>query len=442
MSSVSSTSSTSSTSSGGAVTFSGLASGVDTASIIDSIIKVESKPKTLLEDKKTYLSSELDTYKEFKTLLADFNTAVSGLNNETDLNSYQVTNNGSDYFSVSTNSLAKEGTYAVKVVSLAQQQKDVSTNVIADTKTTSLSGELKIGDKTVSYSGVTLDGLVDLVNGKNYGVTASMIDEGSGSGYRLMMTADTSGDKIDITGTGSIILDTSTNGHTVEGSKAHVVVDGVDYYGTSNALTNAIKGATLTLQEKSDSAKNVVIKSDAEDVISTQLKEMISAYNDINSSIKTIAESDSTLANSMKSVQNSLKTYLTNKSLVSLGVSSDWETGKLSLDSDKYKTAYEKDPNAVKVSLFGDNKNGLMNRLDDYLGQQVDSSKGFYATKKNSIDKETKKLDSSITAMETRLEKRRKTLEAQYSAMETLVSSFKSQGDYITSFFNTYNKSS
>ena len=131
MSSVSSTSSTSSTSSGGAVTFSGLASGVDTASIIDSIIKVESKPKTILEDKKTSLSSELDTYKEFKTLLEDFNTAVSGLNNETDLNSYQVTNNGSDYFSVSTSSLAKEGTYSVKVISLAQQQKDVSTNAIS-----------------------------------------------------------------------------------------------------------------------------------------------------------------------------------------------------------------------------------------------------------------------------------------------------------------------
>jgi flagellar hook-associated protein 2 len=41
--------------------------------------------------------------------------------------------------------------------------------------------------------------------------------------------------------------------------------------------------------------------------------------------------------------------------------------------------------------------------------------------------------------MTTRLEKRRATLESQFAAMETLVSSLNSQGDYLTSFFESYN---
>lgn len=435
-------SSTTSKSSKGTVTFSGLASGVDTASIVDSLIEAESAPKTLLENKETYLKTKLETYTEFNTLLDSFYGSVTGLNSANDLNSFEVTNNGSEYFSIKTNSLANEGTYAVKIVSLAQQQKDVSTTGIADTDTTSLSGELQIGDKTLSYDSVTLSDLVDLVNEGDYGVTASIINDGTNNGYRLMLTADTAGEELAITGTGSITLDTAASGHTVDGTTAHVVVDGVDYYSASNTMTNALKGATITLLGESDAADNVFIASNAEDVIATQLTEMVSAYNAINTYIDTLYDSDPTLANSMKSVQSSLKDYLTSNSLVAMGIKSDWETGELSFDSDTFSTVYADDPEAVKVALLGDDDNGLMNRLDDYLSGQINSTTGFLATKKNSINKEISRLDDNITAMETRLEKRRTLLEAQFSAMETLVSSLNSQGDYLTSFFDSYNSSS
>lgn len=454
MSSVSSTTSTAATtstatttsttakSSGGTVKFSGLASGVDTGSIVDSLIEAESAPKTLLENKETYLKAKLETYNDFNELLSDFYAASSGINNTTDLNTYNVTNNGSDYFSVSTNSLAKEGTYSIKVVSLAQQQKDVSSDTIADTDTTTLSGELTIGDETISYDAVTLSGLVDLINEKDYGITASVINDGSGNGYRLMLTSDTAGAETIITGTGSVTLDTATDGHTVAGTKAHVVVDGLDYYSTSNSVTNAIKGATITLVGESDAAKTAVIESGAEDVISTHLEEMVAAYNAINSYVKDIYDSDPTLANTMKSVQTGLENYLTSNALVNLGVTSDWETGELSFDSETFATAYADDASAVKSALLGDNNDGLMNRLDDYMGDKLSTTDGFLAAKKTTINKEISRLDDSIAAMETRIEKRRTLLEAQFTAMETLVSSLNSQGDYLTNFFDSYTSTS
>jgi len=40
------------------VTFSGLASGIDTASIIESLIEIESAPITTMENTQTYLETQ------------------------------------------------------------------------------------------------------------------------------------------------------------------------------------------------------------------------------------------------------------------------------------------------------------------------------------------------------------------------------------------------
>jgi flagellar hook-associated protein 2 len=426
----------------GTVNFSGLASSIDTDSIVDSLIEVESAPITTMENEQTYLETKRSTYTKFDTLLDNFYSAVEALNDESDLHSFEVTNNGSDSFSVSTTSLAEAGTYSVQVVSLAQQQKDISSSYVADTDTTTVSGTLQFGEESLEYEDVTLSDLVTQINEGSYGVTARVIDDGSGSGYRLMFTADSAGEEVEIVGTGGIEIDTATNGHTIEGTKAHIVVDGVDYYSTTNTMTNALKGATITLLAKSDDADTVQIESDTENVISTQLQKMVDAYNKINTFIDSLSESDPTLANTMKSVQRSLRNYLTSSSFLSLGIQTDWETGELTFDSDTFSEAYEDNAETVITSLLGDDDSeGVMSRLDDYLSEQVNSTSGFLASKEKTIDKQVADLDDKIDAMTTRLEKRRATLEAQFSAMETLLSSLNSQGDFLTSFFESYSSS-
>lgn len=426
----------------GTVNFSGLASNIDTDSIVDSLIEVESAPITTMENEQSYLESKRTSYTKFNTLLNNLYSAVEALNDESDLNSFEVTNNGTDYFSIDTTSLAEAGNYSVQVVSLAQQQKDVSSSYVADTSTTTLSGSMQIGEATLEYHSMTLSDLVTQINNGSYGVTARMIDDGTGSGYRLMLTADSAGKEIEIIGTGSIETDTATNGHTIEGTKAHVVVDGVDYYSASNTMTNALKGVTLTLQATSTASSTVKIESDTENVISTQLQKIVDAYNAIDSYLDTLSESDPTLANTMKSVQRSLRNFLNSGSFLSLGIETDSKTGKLTFDSDTLSAAYENDPEAVIASLLGDDDSkGVMDRLDDYLTEQVDSTTGFLATKEKTIDKQVATLEDKIDAMTTSLEKRRATLEAQFAAMETLLSPLNSQGDYLTSFFANYSSS-
>ena len=425
------------------VTFSGLASGVDTASVVESLIEIESAPITTMEEEQEYLEVKRDAYNELNTLLESFNSAVAALNSDTDLNSFEVSDSGSDYFSISTSSICEEGSYAIEVVSLAQRQKDISEQGYSDSDETTLSGTFDIGGETIEYDGVTLSELVEIINDEGYGISASIVNDGTDAGYRLLLTAENAGEEIEITATGSIEIDTGTEGHMVQAAQAHVVIDSVDYYSSTNTITTAIKGATINLVDISTAgASNITITSKTEDVISTQLAEMVSAYNSIEEYIDTIYESDSTLANSMKSVLRGIKSYLSHSSIVSLGVTSDWETGQLSFDSEKLSEVYAQDSEAVIEALIGgDDSEGVMTWLDEYMTMQMDSSSGFLATKESSIDSQISRLDVSIENMQTRLEKRQETLEAQFTAMETLISTLNSQADFLTAFFENYSSS-
>lgn len=425
------------------ITFSGLATGLETADIIDSLIEVESAPITTMEDKIEYLETKLETFEEFDSLINTLSYDLADFNSENDLYSFNISNTGSSDFTVEASTTATEGSYSVEVVSLASRQKDVASETFDDTDTTLLTGELTIGDETISYEDVTLSELAEMINEEDLGITASVIDQGSDTGYRLMFTADAAGDDIEIVGTGDMTIDTATDGHTVNGSLAQITIDGIDYYSDTNTVTDSNNGLTYTLMDVSeDGAETVTVDNDTLGSMEEKIEAIIEDYNAINSYVSSIYEADSTMANEMKFVSRKIKDYLTDTTLVKLGISSDWETGELEFDSTVLEEAYEEDPDGVILSLFGDDDNtGFMTLFDDYVATQTDSSSGFLATKSDTIDTKIDRLDEAIERMETRLEARRETLEAQFTAMETLVATLNSTGDYLTSFFEDYTSS-
>lgn len=422
------------------ITFSGLATGLETADIIDSLIEVESAPITTMEEKIEYLETKQETFEEFDSLINTLSYELADFNTEGDLYSFDVSNTGESDFTVEASSIATEGSYSVEVVSLASRQKDVASESFDDADTTLLSGEITIGESTISYEDVTLTELAKIINEEELGISASVIDQGNES-YRLMFTADTAGEDVEITGTGDVTIDTETDGHTVNGSLAQITIDGIDYYSDSNTITDSTNGLTYTLIDVSeDGAETVTVNNDTEAAMEEKVQAIVDAYNSINTYISSIYEADSSMANEMKFVSRKIKDYLTEDVFVKLGVSSDWETGELEFDSTVLSEAYEEDAEGVMLSLFGDDDNtGLMTIIDDYVATQTNSSTGFLATKNDTIDTKIDRLDEAIERMETRLEARRETLEAQFTAMETIVASLNSTGDYITSFFESYN---
>ncbi|MDY0189092.1 MAG: flagellar filament capping protein FliD [Desulfuromonas sp.] len=428
------------------VSFGGLATGLDTESLITSLMEIERAPITSMETDIEYMESQNETFESFGDILTSLNSAIGGLDTTSEFSSWAVsTNNSENTFQASASSYAKEGSYQVEVLSMAQQQKDVSYEGFASSTDENLSGTITIGDTVIEYEDISLAALADLVSDSDSGVQAGIVDDGTENGLRLVFTAEDAETTPEILATGSISLDTATDGHTLDGSMAHVVVDGIDMYSGSNTLSGAIYGVTLDLigVSTSDEISYVKVASDTSS-IEEKVDQFVSAYNEMLTFIDEINDADSATGSNFRSIERKMQNLITTQvggssnfsSLASLGFETDSETGELSYDSSTLSDALLNNLDDIQMLFVGDDDtDGIAKQLSTYLSSQLDSIDGFVATQTESNDEQIERLETSIERMETRLEKREETLNAQFAAMELLVSELNTQGDYLESFF-------
>ena len=115
------------------ITFGGLASGLDTDSIITALMNVEKKPLTKLENDKTYLNTRLKAFADFNTKLKSFESSFKALNSTDQFRSYSATATSAEFFSLKATSTAKAGSYNIEVVNLARVQKTASVGYASPT---------------------------------------------------------------------------------------------------------------------------------------------------------------------------------------------------------------------------------------------------------------------------------------------------------------------
>jgi flagellar hook-associated protein 2 len=434
------------------ITFSGLATGLDTDSIIESLMEVERAPINALEEDIEYLEAQNETYENFDTILSDLYSAIGALDSVSEFNSLSASTSSDSYVKATAASYTKAGTYQVEVVSLAHQQKDVSTEGFASSTEETLSGSFTIGETTLSYENESLASLADLVNDADLGVSASIVDDGTENGLRLVLTVDEAGSDVEILAEGSITIDTASNGHTQESSKAHVIVDGLDIYSSSNTVTNAIYGVTLNLMSINDAGETTTVQVAADtSSIEENISAFVTSYNEMINFIDDVGGADSSLASEFRTLERKMQSLVGTmvstdgayNSLASLGFETDYKTGELSYNSSTLSDALTTSLEDLQALFIGDDDNpGVAVQLSSYLLDMVDSSDGFVATKVGNNEDKIEDMEDQIETYEVRLEKREATLTAQFTALETLVSEMNSQADYLESFFADYNSDS
>jgi flagellar hook-associated protein 2 len=181
-----------------AINFGGLASGLDTAAIIDALMDVERQPIVRLEADKEFFTNRLSAFKEFNSRLTSFLSSVEALNSSSDLQPKNASLSKEDFFSATAATSAANGTYQLKAVSLAQVQKDVSFSGYAN-KTSSVfhNGTIIIDDGQANQTTIALDAdeslesIAEKINDEtsSTGVTASIINDGTANGYRLVLSS-------------------------------------------------------------------------------------------------------------------------------------------------------------------------------------------------------------------------------------------------------------
>ncbi len=449
-----------------AIQFGGLATGLDTNSIVESLMQVERMPLERLNVDKTWQSNRLKALQEFDTKLKSFLGSVETLADREQYFKNTVTTSSDDFFTATATNDAPAGTnYQVQVESLAQVQKSYSNAVDGSGDDIGFSSRedaiLGTGAVVVTVAGTehtielteennSLQGLMQAINDADIGVSAAIVNDGTASPYRLTLT----GSSVD----NAFSLDTSglSGGSesfaafetTQAASQAHVIVDGLDIYSTSNTVTDAIPGVTLNLLKAESATQTSLAIASDESAVDTNLKSFVAAYNAVVSFVHSqsvVGESkggilggDSGLNAVKRRLQNLLTTSVNQpgsplQTLSELGLETQ-KDGTLILNSEKLSEARTQNYDSL-VNLLagdGDQMEGIASQFQGYLESLTDSRDGLYAGRSQAINDNLKRMDERIEQMELRLEKREETLRSQFNVMEQLVSTMNSQSSFLS----------
>lgn len=379
----------------------GIGSGLDVNGIVSQLIAIEGRPLTTLAAKEAKQQAQLSAFGSLKSALSSFQSSVAALSNPAKFSAVTANLADTSLATVTSSSNAATGTYSLEIQTLAQSQKIKSGNY-ADTSATIGTGTLTIQygtysggaftlnpDKaaesiTISADQSSLEGVRDAINEANGGISASIVNDGSGD--RLVISSNDTGlsnalkitvtdddlDNIDNNGLSELAFDVSTGGtahltETVAASDAKVIIDGITVNKASNTITDAIQGVTLNLL-KADigNPSNLTVARDTASV-QASIQSFVSAFNDLDKTITDLSKFDTeskrgsilTGDSTVRSVQSQLRgvfnTPLTTaggglSTLSEIGITFQTD-GTLSLDSSKLSDVIN-DPSKDISTLF------------------------------------------------------------------------------------------
>ncbi|MCG9115546.1 flagellar filament capping protein FliD [Laribacter hongkongensis] len=296
----------------------GLGSGMDIDGMISKLMAIESRPLYLMQNQQKLEQTKLSAYGQLSSSLDSFKSAVAGLQDTSKLIGVKASVSGSDgLLSASASNSARDGRYTVQVNQLATSHK-IASGTFADAgKEVVLAKDdeikISVGSKTFNIkaeSDMTLNDLADKINDAKGGVSANVVNDGTG--YRLTLSSTDTGASNKITvaavgtptgaGLGKLLYDPATAtapsatqaGETAKAQDAEVVIDGLTIKSASNTLSTAIQGVTLTLTKADkDKPQQITVASDSGGVKSA-LDGMVKAYNDLMGTIKSLTSFDMT----------------------------------------------------------------------------------------------------------------------------------------------------
>jgi len=370
----------------GPVTFTGLFSGLDTASIVEALMNIERRPLTVLQDRQSETQEKLSVFQDLESRLASLDSAVQTLNLAGTVNAKTATSSNTNALGVSASASAATGNFTVdSITQLARAASEASIGV-TDKTADFVSGStfsFDVGTQNISITlgegQLTLEGLRDAINADSSGLaSASIIDTGDANDpYKLIIRSVETGAENDISNISTDIVVTTSGGdvalsfvpgESVDAQDAIFVVSGVQISRSSNSVNDVVEGVTLELLSEAASPINVAVSRNT-DTLKSAIEDFITAYNDVNSLIQSQFQFDEETGQAgplsgdftMRRIQSSLQSMVmggvtdadgNRYSLGVIGLEIDKYSGDLSLDETKFNEAAANDDADLFADLF------------------------------------------------------------------------------------------
>ena len=175
------------------ISFSGLASGLDTTSIISELTATAQLPITSLNKQITGYNSQVADWQSLNSNLAALQSAVKTLSNQSTLSIPAAASSNPLAASITAQVGVPLGSHSLSVSQLATAQEIVSTSVSSGTTALGLTGSFMLNGKTIQVN--TSDALSDVaskINAASAGVNANVVAVGTND-YRLTVTSAQTG---------------------------------------------------------------------------------------------------------------------------------------------------------------------------------------------------------------------------------------------------------
>jgi flagellar hook-associated protein 2 len=444
-----------------ALNLSGLASGIDTQSIIDQLMAIERQPRARLQWNQSAVTARQNALKDIDTRLTSLKAAATALR-DSSLWTDTQTVDSSDPTKVTGRRLsgAAPGPHTVAVNTLATSEQRFFKYTANAAQTT-----ITVGSKVFTVAAnATINDVVSLINGAPDALTYASVDPVSGE---LRLAAKSTGVTGGFTASGSTLQE--KNNEHVTPTDASYTVDGSSYTSSTNVTTAGLPGVELTLRSAT-TAVTLTVGPAVPDktALRDKLKAFVDQYNStvdfINSklaekkvaspsteadAIKGVLYADSTLSSLLRQLRQGVSNVVSNGNPTSLDqlsevgvttgaitgagtVSADAIAGKIVFDTTKFDAAFAADPTSVRRLMGGiTGTDGFAQRMEGLIDPMTKSG-GLIDLRVSSADSELSDIRNSLTAMDERLANKQALLKKQFTAMESALSAAQAQGSWLT----------
>jgi flagellar hook-associated protein 2 len=413
------------------IALSGLASNLDTESIITQLMSVEQQPRTRMVLADTQAQSRQSTLHDLATKLGAVRDAAAALRSTTTWASVQ-TATSSDATSVSARAFGSTppGKHTVAVSQLATKAQHAFEYTASGSpqKITIGTYELNV-DANASVATVAA-----AINGSVGAPVSAVV-----ANDRLYLTNRTTGTAADLPVVSALLGEDVPLQRLATDAK-YTVDGGSESTSQSNVVT-AVLGIELTLKATTSGPVTIEAAEPGVDTdgVKAKIKTFVNAYNGAvdfirgeltekpvknpatnSDAVKGLFFGDTMLSGVLSSMRSQIG------DLSSLGISTGATTGTATISADAVAGRLTVDDTKLTAALAGD-KAKLRTSLSD-LGQRVGAVVAPVAGARvdqrlSSVDATRKRIASDMAAIDVRLATKEKRLRAQFSAMESALAS-------------------
>ncbi len=457
------------------ISLSGLASGLDSETLITQLMQLQAQPKVRMQQKEKFYEQRETTLNDVGTRLKNLQSAAKDLSSVLTWASKQtVESSSAGQVAASLLSGSAPGGHQIAVTKLASadQWSFDFASPAADTSITLTPEDPTKSPVTVQIAaGATVQSVAGSINGASGSPSYAVV-----VGDKLVVSSRTSGAAYGLTSVASADGTTLSGGVLKQGADAEFSVDGgATQTSASNVVTSAIPGVQLTLKSLTPVGESITVsvsepatdKAKVKDAVKkfveqynstvdfirskTTEKRVVNPENDADA-LKGVLYADTGLSGLLSSLRTTMSASGAGvlDQLSELGIttgastggasSADSLAGKLVIDETKLDDVIANNLDGLKTFLGANGSEGFAQKVNGLLDGYTRSD-GLIASRKTQADAQAEIQRTQIERLDTRLALQEDRLRKQFATLESVLSASQSQQSWLAGQLNALNPS-